>query len=248
MDKERDDDRYKEQYINFIHMAAHDLQSPVRKLEVFTDRLIAQLGPGENVEIEKYSRRMRSCIAEIQSLVGGFAVLATSLRETMHYSSCDTGLLIKSILAEYADLSKEKNKSVSIENMPVLQGDITQLRRLFKELLENAIRFKRPGISLKLDISGEKLSVAEKEYFNLPEHYYYYKIIFADNGIGLAIEDAGRIFEPLVRLQGKSAFPGNGLGLALVKKIVENHCGKVYAENNNPEGLRVVLLIPENQD
>ena len=68
----------------------------------------------------------------------------------------------------------------------------------------------------------------------------------SDNGIGFDPEDAEKIFQPLVRLHGKAGFPGNGLGLALVKKIADNHKGIVYAEGQPGEGARFILIIPEN--
>lgn len=248
MEKENGADKYAAQYFNFIQMAAHDLESPVRKLAFFTDRLLELQGPGENADIDRYGRRMRSCMAEIQSLIRGFVVLATLLPETMRCVCCDTGQLVKTLLLESADLINEKKSNITMGDMPVIEGDSKQLRLMFKELLDNSIRFSKPGIIIKINIGSEKLSPAEKQYLNLTGPGSYYKISIADNGIGVAAEDTTRIFNPLVRLQGKSEYPGNGLGLAIVKKVAENHQGMIYAEDNNGEGLKVVLLIPEKRN
>jgi len=239
-------DKYKQQYTSFIEMAAHDLRAPLRKLGVLTDRLTSRYKDYTGEDVEEYTNRIHACIVEIQSLVEGFAELAAAIPETLHYENCDLEQIVKRIIQEYSSLVKEKQAVIRIVSLPVTRGDKTQLKLLFKKLLENMFLFSKQGCPLHIEIKSEGLADPEKKQFHLPEHKSYFKIQLCDNGIGFDPEDAEKIFQPLVRLHGKSGFPGNGLGLALVKKIAENHKGIVYAEGQPGEGARFILIIPEN--
>lgn len=239
---------FAEHYTQFIDLAVHDLQSPVRKLGVLTDGLIAKCSIGEDKDAQRYSKRIHSCISEIQSLVEGFKQLAEAIPEKMQQESCDVGEIVKSILHDFTLLIKEKKAVITSGKLPVIQGDKRQLRSLFKELLENSFRFNDPLIPLQIDITCEQCDISEIKDFYLAENKSYYKISLADNGIGINPEDKKRIFQPLVRLHGKSTFRGNGLGLALVRKIVSNHQGVVYAGDYENRGTQIIFIIPENHN
>lgn len=239
---------FEEHYTQFINLAVHDLQAPVRKLGVLTDGLIAKFSIGEDKNVQRYSERIHSCISEIQSLVAGFKELAEAIPENMLLESCDVGEIVNSILHDFSLLIKEKKAVITTGTLPVIQGDKRQLTLIFKELLENSFRFNDPLIPLKIDISCEQPDISEIKDFTLSENKSYYKIRLADNGIGMDPEEKKRIFQPLVRLHGKSTFRGNGLGLAIVKKIISNHHGVVYAGDYDNAGTQIILIIPENHN
>lgn len=241
-------DTYRQQYSRFIEMAAHDLQAPLRKLGVLTDMLTNKYKSVKDDEVDQYTRRIHTCIENMRSLIEGFTELAEAIPETMHFENCDTAKVIKRILEESTSQIKIKEADIRIGEMPVIQGDKIQLRLLFKNLLENSFRFSKPGSPLKIDISSDILPGSEKKRFHLNEKKSYYKICVEDNGMGMKPGDIEKIFFPLIRLHGKAEFPGNGLGLALVKKIMENHKGIVYAESTQDKGVSIILIIPENQD
>jgi signal transduction histidine kinase len=127
----------------------------------------------------------------------------------------------------------------------VLQGDSEQYELLFKNLLSNAIRFCKKDKLPIIEIRSESLSTEEIKRFNLGEHKIYYRITIKDNGIGFGEEYSEIIFNPFVRLNGKSEYPGNGIGLSICKKIVENHHGIIYAEGDENSGARIVLILPQ---
>src|SRR5205814_1686998 len=102
------------------------------------------------------------------------------------------------------------------------------------------------GSTLRIEVVSSYATRADLEPFHLSENKYM-KIIVCDNGIGFDKRESEIIFKPLVGLHGKSSFQGNGLGLALVRRIASNHGGIVYAESNEGEGASIVFILPENQ-
>ena len=125
------------------------------------------------------------------------------------------------------------------------KGDAEQYCCLFKNLLENAIKFSKKDSVPNIQIRSSVVSPEEKDQFNLEGDRLYYKIEITDNGIGFKKDYTEKIFRPFVRLHGKSQFPGNGMGLAICKKIMNVHHGIIYAESLENEGARFTLVLPE---
>jgi signal transduction histidine kinase len=238
-------DKYFQQYSDFIDLAAHDLQSPLRKLEVLVDGLVNKYRYVEHEDAQEYVRRIRNAISSMRSLVEGFTEMATVVPDSMSIEKIDLNNIIKKSILEI-----EQNNgllaTVDISGLPTVSGDRKQLELLFKKLLENAYRFKRQDIPLKISITSEELNQVDKEHHDLQPGTYY-KVMITDNGIGFEQRDQENVFKPLVRLNGKSAYPGNGLGLAVAKKIADNHGAVIYAEGNRAEGAKIILIIPENK-
>jgi signal transduction histidine kinase len=138
----------------------------------------------------------------------------------------------------------EDETNLEIAALPEIEADENQLVLLFQNLLENALKFRRPGVLLNIKIFSEVVTNDEKNKYQLDEKGEYHKISIKDNGIGFKQEYAERIFHPLVRLNGKSSYPGNGLGLAVCERIVTNHKGIMYGESNE-EGSQFSIIFPE---
>lgn len=241
------DGDYNQHYNAFIHLAAHDLQSPLRKLSVLTEKLTSKFQYVQDKEVEQYKNRINACIAEMKSLVEGFTELAVAIPGNMQPGSCDLDEIIKKLVQENAS-PVDRIEVEFTGDLPVIEGDKTQLRMAFKKILENAWKFQHAEQENKITIKCGALGEKEKKQFELNEEDVYYKIIVADNGVGFDNAEAERIFHPMVRLHGKSEFPGNGLGLALVKKIIENHKGVVSAEASPGKGTRIMLILPKNHN
>jgi signal transduction histidine kinase len=178
---------------------------------------------------------MRSIIDNLGMLSKVSDITATDIEE------CNLESIAHSISSTY---SLDSIGTIKIGALPSVKGYPQQLELLFKEILENAIRFRKKNDPLSINISSAELSEQEKEMSNLPSDKIYYKIIIADNGIGFKQQDAEKIFRPFVRLNGKSEFEGNGIGLAVGKRIAGNHQGVLYAEGRENEGARFILIIP----
>jgi signal transduction histidine kinase len=154
------------------------------------------------------------------------------------------GQVTKKLLNESDAVIKEKKAVITLSGLPSIEADKGQCRQLLKSILDNALLFSKKDTPPVIDISSFELDNEEKNRLDLDPDKTYYKTVVSDNGIGFSPEDAGNIFNPFVRLHGKS-FPGNGLGLAIAKRIVDNHRGIIYAEAEENIGARFIFILPE---
>jgi light-regulated signal transduction histidine kinase (bacteriophytochrome) len=235
----------REKFSDFVEAAAHDLHAPLRKLSVLIDRVFIKHADQFDEGAKEYVSRIESCIAEMQSLIDDLTELAKADINSESITACDLNLIVKHAMETMSDEIDRKQAWIRIGSLPLLHGNEIQYRQLFKNLLENAIKFSKKNETVKIDLQAEAVTRDEKNIFHLPEEKNYYKIIISDNGIGFNNAYAEKIFEPFVRLHSKSDYEGNGLGLSICKKIVANHNGIIYAEGNEEAGSRFILILPE---
>jgi signal transduction histidine kinase len=231
-------------FSQFLSMTTHDLMAPMRKLGVLTDRLVSKFDQ-EDEDVREYTRRIHACLAEMNSILQACRVIAESVPENMNLEMVDSGELIREIINEHHLRIKEGGIEVHIDPLPLIEGDRLQLTGLFRELIENALVFSKKDLPLKLEISATEVALNNGEYGMPPGTYW--KFVFSDSGIGFQADEAEKIFDPTVRLHGKSGYPGNGLGLTLVKKIAANHRGSVHAESEEGRGSRFLVIFPQTR-
>jgi signal transduction histidine kinase len=181
----------------------------------------------------------------MQSVVESLTVLAKAASNKQDHKPCDLEIIARQVVDGLVVPIKTAKATIHISSLPILEGDAIQFSRLFKNLVENALKFSKENISSEICIQSSLLSTGEKEHFKLPPDKIYYRIEIIDNGIGFKNEYAEKIFRPFVRLHGKSKFAGSGVGLAICKKIVENHHGIIYADSSEKEGTRLILILPQ---
>jgi len=237
-------ERYKEEYAEFIDIAAHNLDAPLRKLSVLIERLTHPDSHSDQNR-EGYITRIRTSLEDMRSLIDSLATLSRVTTASLKVDSAPLETIVEHEWRELKMVTRDKFAVLTTSSLPVIEGDALQYRHLFRELLENAMRFGRKDRRLEINISAVPINGKEKISYGLPAGLEYYKIVCKDNGIGFRQEYAEKIFRPFVRLHGKSEFPGNGIGLALCRSIVDNHRGVIYAESEENEGARFTILLPQ---
>lgn len=238
-------DKCKKENEDFIHMASHDLQAPLRKLSTFVERLTHKSRESLEGDAILYIEKINSTVEGMRSLIDGLSALSNVSGADKNFIRCDLNEVLKDALADMELLIKENNVDISAASLPVIDAYPSQIKQVFVNLLDNSIKFHNKGVATKIVISCKLLNTEEIKTCNLSENIVYFKIEFADNGIGFKQEYADKIFKPFQRLHGRSAYTGNGLGLAICKKIINNHGGKIYAEGNENSGARFILILPE---
>jgi len=239
-------DNYKKEYHEFIDIAAHDLDAPLRKLSVLIERLTNKFKTVlTDKDADEYITRIYTCLNDMRSLIESLTILSQIISDKREYTSCNIETIIQQTITDMQPIIKEKKAVITTSALPLVKGDAEQYSQLFKNLLDNAIKFSKEDTSPVINIRSVNVTGEEKSYFNLQPEKQYCKIEISDNGIGFKQEYAENIFRPLVRLHGNSPFGGSGLGLAICKKIVENYGGIIYAEGRENSGACFALILPQ---
>ncbi len=219
----------------FVSIASHDLQEPLRKIGIFASLLKDNLDDRELMQnyIEKISssaQRMSNLIKEVLK----YSMLST---EEMAVPT-DLNFIIKTIVDDFEVTIKDKSAVINYPEMPLVKGIPIQLHQLFLNIISNALKFcqSKPVIN----ISWEKIKLPGIQDMVKPVDFYRFKI--SDNGIGFSKEYNEKIFKMFQRLD--SSQQGNGIGLALCKKIVENHLGSISAQSEPGKGTTFTFELP----
>jgi PAS domain S-box-containing protein len=230
----------------YAYVASHDLQEPLRKILIFSGMLEStpELSiPSREIltKIIKSSERMSLLIKDLleysQLLKSNTILTSVSLEEVLNKVIVDFELVVD-----------EKNATLHIDSLPTIEAVPLQMNQLFYNLLSNALKFSREEVPPVIRITSRPLTEQEAADMHIPHsHLTYYDIVFSDNGIGFNHEYADRIFELFKRLHTKAVYPGSGIGLALCRRIVQNHQGFMYAESEEQQGAVFHIILPEKQ-
>jgi signal transduction histidine kinase len=235
LDKIRELERSNEQLEEFAHVASHDLKEPIRKVQFFITRLKKELGTKLTDGEQELFSRIESANVRMGMLVDDLLTYSQLRTLPGEKEQVDLDPLLRQILEDLALEVQDKNATVRMVDLPTVQGYRRQLQQLFQNLLSNALKYTNPGQPVEIDISCSKV---------LENGIDYYQVQVKDNGIGFEQEYAERIFQLFTRLHGKHEYAGTGIGLSIVKKVVENHQGKIRAESKPGEGSVFTVLLP----
>jgi signal transduction histidine kinase len=228
----------------FAYVASHDLQEPLRKIQYFSDRLkqMCSDNPASGPfikRLEDATDRMRILIEDLLS----YSRFSTNRRP---FEAVEINELVGEVLGDLEASVTEKNASIKIEPLPVIHGDRLQLRQLFQNIISNSLKYNRPEVQLEIRITSDIVTGRTVDEITESADYNkkFYRLILTDNGLGFEQEYAKRIFKIFQRLHGRSDYPGTGVGLAIVQKVVENHDGYIYAEGVPGIGAKFIILLP----
>lgn len=237
-------DKYRKEQEEFFLIASHDLQAPLRKISTYTEKVVAKI-KDLPTETKMYTERIHAAVKSMRNLIDGLSDLYAVTENVETGVKCDLNDVLQNVLK---DIEPGMDEVIIQDPLPVIEGNAIQLKQLFYNLIENAIKFKKKNSSVRIVINSTRCGEEEKKNFDLQRDKIYYKIEIADNGIGFDNAYSERIFQPFQRLHGKAEYEGNGLGLAICKKITEKHQGIIYATGSLDTGARFVLILPQTSD
>jgi len=227
---------------DFAYIASHDLQEPLRKIVTFGDILAG--GSRDALDDEG-----RDCIDRMQKSAGIMRELLDSLlsysRVTTRpapYMKIDLKEPVKAALSNLEVTIKETDALVEVGDLPRLEADPVQMTQLFQNIIGNALKFHSEEDTPRVRIYAPKLG---KNKSNEKETY---QICIEDNGIGFDETHLDKIFMPFQRLHGKIKYEGVGMGLAICKKIMDRHHGKITAKSIIGKGTTFTVTLPANQE
>lgn len=221
---------------DFAFVASHDLQEPLRKVQAFGDRLRRHLGEGLDADATDYIERMRSAASRMQILINDLLAYSRVSRRAHEPRRIDLGEILEEVLGDLESRIESTHAEVQADLLPQIHADPTQMRQLLQNLIGNALKFAAPGRPPRVWVRGQE--------FGDGRGRRCLRLIVEDNGIGFDARHAERIFAPFQRLHGRSEYEGSGIGLAIVRKIVERHGGSIQAQAVPGEGARFVIVLP----
>ena len=224
----------------FAHVASHDLKEPLRKISTFSNILSEEQNGSFSDKGRIYLNKIRKASQRMSSMVEGILNYSMVGTNEPAFEKVDLQIVLEDVVDDLELFIMQKEAEVKYSNLPVVEGIPMLLQQLFYNLINNALKFSRPGTRPVISISRSpdvrnagKLSCIH--------------IIVQDNGIGFSPLHADRIFNVFSRLNSKEKYEGTGLGLALCRKIMHRHKGEIYAESQEGEGATFHILIPEHK-
>gem|GEM_PF-827831 len=237
-------DTYQKDYAEFIEVAAHDLDAPLRKISLLLDRVVNKSQTAGDHDLRTYFDRIQSGLHEMRTMIDQLTSWVSG-NEPLNITVYNLEDLVIESLHDLRNKYEGIPIDINVEKLLSLECDARQLKQALHQLMDNAIRFRKKDEPLRIVVNGSLASEDDKLKYALDKDRTYIKLQIADNGIGVQPEFSDKIFRPFFRLHGKSEYPGSGMGLAICKKIVENHGGIIYADSNQNKGATFSLILPQ---
>ncbi len=231
----------------FAYAASHDLKEPVRKIQVFTDRLRMSLQAQLSEEQQRFFERVEFAAKRMSTLIDDLLLYSYVTRGAAFGDEVDLNKKVALVLQDLDLEIEQKGAKITIDLLPVVAAHRRQMQQLFHNLIGNALKYSKPGVAPEIHIGTTFIRGSETPLPLTGEQAArdYHLIEVRDNGIGFQQEDAGRIFNVFTRLHGNAEYRGSGVGLSIVQRIVENHNGFIWAESKPGEGATFRILLPK---
>lgn len=213
---------------SFAYVASHDLQEPLRKIRAFGDRLDERYGDRLDDRGRDYLARMRSASERMSTMINDLLSLSRAKSQELVMKPVPLSQVFRMALADLDTALRESNGTVEVHDLPVVHGDAIQLLQVFSNLISNAIKYRSPNRTAHIVVRASKPEPAPAD-LRLGEKLMT-KITVEDNGIGFDEGLTEKVFAMFQRLHGRSDYQGNGIGLAICRKIVERHGGAILVE------------------
>jgi signal transduction histidine kinase len=227
-------ERSNKELSDFAYIASHDLQEPLRKISIFSDRVL-EVKNSYNETQKGYLERMGKAANRMQTLIEDLLKLSQVTTKGEPFEKVDLGKIALEVIEDLDAKLQTTQGKVTLVKLPRIEADPFQMRQLLQNLIENALKYHKKDTPPQVILDS---SFAIKKGWT---------INVKDNGIGLNEKFAERIFIPLERLHGISAYEGTGIGLAICKKIISRHGGSIFVKSQEGQGSTFTFTLPEIQ-
>ncbi|HEX8060220.1 MAG TPA: PAS domain S-box protein, partial [Cyclobacteriaceae bacterium] len=229
---------------SFAYISSHDLQEPLRKIQTFSTRIMELEDGSISEKAKDYFKRIVAAAYRMRLLIDDLLTYSRANNAERVYESADLNRTLKEVLNDLDTTIEEKQAVVESNELPVINVIPFQVHQLFFNLLSNALKFTKPGRKPYILIRSATMTAGRVPGLQKPIGENYYHISVTDNGIGFLPEHKERIFDVFQRLHSREEYKGTGIGLAICKKIVENHNGIIRAEGRPGQGATFHIYIP----
>ncbi|WP_026713055.1 sensor histidine kinase [Flavobacterium daejeonense] len=230
--------------MEFNHVASHDLQEPLRKIQTFISRIEYKEKDHLSETAQSYFEKIQEASNRMRILIDDLLQYSRTSRSEKTFEVTDLNTIAANAISELSENIEDKKAEIHFEKLHQVQGVPFQLQQLFINIIGNSLKYSKTEEAPLITISSKKVKASKTPKLNDHSKKEYIKITFKDNGLGFEQKYAEKIFQLFNRLHGKKEFPGTGVGLAICKKIVENHKGYIFAKGKPDEGAVFEIYLP----
>ena len=213
------------------YVASHDLQEPLRKVVSFIELFAGKYQGKIDEKADSYIAYIVDGGTRMSRLINDLLIYSRAVANKAEFKLIDCNTVMETVLSDMEFTLAEKKAAVTFDSLPRVSGDETQMRQLFQNLISNAVKYQKMGEPAVLHVSAVRTGSE-------------WHLSFKDNGIGIEPEYFDKIFVLFQRLHTRMDYPGTGIGLAVCKKIVENHGGRIWVESEFEKGSTFYFSLP----
>jgi signal transduction histidine kinase len=231
----------------FAIVASHDLQEPLRKIQAYCNLLATNFSQQIGETGREYLQRIGSAADRMRNMINDLLALARVATRANPFEPVDLEAAAREVLTDLEVAIQRSQAEVEVGDLPRISADPTQIRQLLQNLLENALKFRKPNEPPRVSVKGRVLPAPSGALSPAGASAPFCEITVEDNGIGFDEKCSEEIFRPFQRLHGRGEYEGTGIGLAICQKIVTRHHGKIVAEGHPNSGARFTVTLPVSQ-
>jgi signal transduction histidine kinase/CHASE3 domain sensor protein len=246
-EKNRELVKINEELDSFNHIVSHDLQEPIRKIQTFISIILEMEKLNLSPTHESYLTRIKCAALRMQRLIKDLLTFSRMAKGEKIYVKTSIKTIVENAIQELSSEIEQKNGKIHLESLPEAELVPFQFQQLFVNLIGNSIKYSREGIPPEISIRSEAFVKDDTKKHPILYRKDLVKIIIEDNGIGFDQQYAETIFILFQRLHDQAEYSGTGIGLAICKKIMDNHKGFVFAEGIPGKGSKFTLVFPKFQ-
>ncbi len=216
----------------FAYVASHDLQAPLRNIISFSELLHDECVGKISEDADRYFGFIEEGALRLQGLIKDILEVSRVNRMERSFITVDTNECMETCRLQLRSVLEDSGGRIDFARLPDVKGDALRLTQLFQNLLNNAVKFQRPGVPPLVTITARRFGE-------------FWEFAIADNGIGISADECVQVFEIFRRLHTADEYPGTGIGLSICKKIVETHGGRIWAESEPGKGATFRFTLPD---
>jgi signal transduction histidine kinase len=227
---------------DFAYVASHDLQEPLRKIEAFGERLVNKYGQLMPEDGKMFIDRMQNAAGRMRKLINDLLSYSRVTTDAKAFQKISMTKVLTEVLSDLQIRIEETDAKIEFGELPVIECEPMQMRQLLQNLLGNALKFRKPGVSPIIHVKADVINTVDSTS-KVP----HILLTIADNGIGFDNQFKDQIFTIFQRLHSRNDYEGTGIGLATVRKIVERHGGTINADGQLNIGATFFVTLPLDQ-
>lgn len=229
---------------SFAYISSHDLQEPLRKIQTFASQIIDKEFENLSDSGKDKFKRMQNAAQRMQTLINDLLSYSRTNIQERKFEKTNLSKIIDEVKEDLKEELEQKNAIIESNDIGEVSIIPFQFRQLLYNLVSNSLKFSKPDIPAEIKIKSEIVKGSDLKESSLSKEITYCHITISDNGIGFESQYSKKIFDVFQRLHGRDHYNGTGIGLAIVKKIVENHNGIITAKGEQDKGATFDIYIP----